>query len=53
MTLDVQGDPAQDSPLHKYWGRTGAILNNGGDKVRLATFRGVVVGCYAYGTASC
>ena len=53
MTIDVRGEPAQDTGLHKYWGKTGAILNNGGDKLRLATFRGVVIGCYAYGTARC
>jgi endonuclease YncB( thermonuclease family) len=53
MTLDVRGDPAQDTGLQKYWGKAGAILNNGGDKLRLATFRGVVIGCYAYGTARC
>jgi len=53
MRLDVQGDPAQDTALQKYWGKTGAILNNGGDKLRLATFRGVAIGCYAYGTARC
>jgi endonuclease YncB( thermonuclease family) len=53
MTVDVEGDPGQDSGLQRYWGKTSAILNNGGDKVRLATFRGTVIGCYAYGTARC
>ena len=53
MTIDVQGDPAEDSRLEKHWGRSGPILNNGGDKVRLSSFRGVELACYAYGSASC
>jgi endonuclease YncB( thermonuclease family) len=53
MTIDVLGDPVEDSRLEKHWGRPRAILNNGGDKVRISSFRGVVLDCYAYGTASC
>ena len=53
MTIDVQGDPLEDSRLEKHWGRPRAILDNGGDKVRVSSFRGVVLDCYAYGTASC
>jgi endonuclease YncB( thermonuclease family) len=53
MRIDVRGDPAQDQPLRRFWGKSGPILNNGGDKVRLANFRGVVIGCSAYGTARC
>jgi endonuclease YncB( thermonuclease family) len=53
MRIEVRGNPAQDEPLRRYWGKAGAILNNGGDKVRLANFRGGVIGCAAYGTARC
>jgi endonuclease YncB( thermonuclease family) len=53
MTIDVLGDPIEDSRLEKHWGRPRAILNNGGDSVRVSSFRGVVLDCYAYGTASC
>jgi len=53
MEIEVRGDPLQDSSLHRYWGKSGAILNNAGDKVRLSSFRGVVIGCYAYGTGRC
>ena len=53
MTIDVQGDPAEDSRLEKHWGETGPILNNGGDKVLVSSFRGVALACYAYGSASC
>ena len=53
MTINVLGDPAEDTRLEKYWGRPGPILNNGGDTVRVTSFRGVELDCYAYGTASC
>jgi hypothetical protein len=43
----------EDSRLEKHWGRSSSILNNGGDRVRISSFRGVVVACYAYGSASC
>jgi endonuclease YncB( thermonuclease family) len=53
MTIDILGDPAEDTRLEKHWGETGPILNNGGDRVRLTSFRGIELGCYAYGSASC
>jgi endonuclease YncB( thermonuclease family) len=53
MTIDIQGDPVEDTRLEKHWGRPRTILNNGGDKVRVSSFRGVELDCYAYGTASC
>ena len=53
MTISVLGDPAEDSRLEKSWGRPGPILGNGGDRVRVTSFRGVELDCYAYGTASC
>ena len=53
MRIDIQGDPAEDTRLEKHWGETGPILNNGGDKVRLNSFRGVELDCYAYGSGSC
>jgi endonuclease YncB( thermonuclease family) len=53
LRVEVRGDPVEDSRLEKHWGRSSAILNNGGDRVRISSFRGVVVACYAYGSASC
>ena len=53
MTIDVLGDPAEDTRLEKHWGETGPILNNGGDRVRVSSFRGVLLDCYAYGSGSC
>ena len=53
MTIEMRGEPAPDGPLYRYWGLGGAVLNNGGDKLLLSNYRGVRIGCYAYGSASC
>jgi endonuclease YncB( thermonuclease family) len=53
MVIDVLGDPAEDTRLEKHWGEVGAILNNGGDKVRLTNFREVVLDCYTWGSGQC
>jgi endonuclease YncB( thermonuclease family) len=53
MRIWTTGDPGEDTRLEKHWGEAGSILNDGGDKVRLSSLRGVVIDCYAYGTATC
>ena len=53
LRVEVRGDPIEDSRLEKHWGRSSSILNNSGDRVRISSFRGVVLACYAYGSASC
>jgi endonuclease YncB( thermonuclease family) len=53
MQIEIEGDPAEDTRLEKHWGETGPILNNRGDKVRLSSFRDIVLDCYTYGTGSC
>jgi endonuclease YncB( thermonuclease family) len=53
MKIEVLGDPAEDSRLEKHWGEVGPILGNKGDRVKLTSFREVVLDCYAYGTATC
>jgi hypothetical protein len=53
MRIDVTGDPALDTRLDKHWGETGAILDNGGDVLRLRSFSDIEIGCYAYGDQSC
>lgn len=53
LRVEVRGDPLEDSRLEKHWGRSSSILNNGGDRVRIRSFRGVVLACHAYGSASC
>lgn len=47
------GDPAQDTRLEKHWGETGPFLNNGGDKVRLSSLRGMVLDCSTWGRGHC
>jgi endonuclease YncB( thermonuclease family) len=53
MTIETRGDPLEDSSLEKYWGLPKSILNDGGDKIRVTSFRGVVLDCFAYGSGSC
>jgi endonuclease YncB( thermonuclease family) len=54
LRVDVDGDPAQDQPLHKYWGiGDSTILYNAGGSTRVSTFTSIVVGCDAWGTGSC
>jgi hypothetical protein len=53
MRIYTTGDPAEDTALEKYWGEVGPILNNGGDKVRLSSLRGIQVDCVTWGSGSC
>jgi endonuclease YncB( thermonuclease family) len=53
MTLAVEGSPAGDTRLVKHWGKSKRILDDDGDVVRLGSFRGITLDCYAYGDASC
>jgi endonuclease YncB( thermonuclease family) len=53
VRVAVGGDPVDDTRLRKSWGKPGPILDNGGDKVRLTSLRGIVLDCYAFGDASC
>jgi endonuclease YncB( thermonuclease family) len=53
MRIQVQGDPAADTRLEKHWGETGSILKDSGDTISLVSFRGILLDCYAYGTAAC
>ena len=53
MRIWTTGDPGEDTRLEKHWGETGAFLNNGGDKVRLASLRGTVLDCYTWGSGTC
>lgn len=53
MTIDVGGDPADDTRLRRHWGFDRTILDNPGDLVQIATYRGVRVACTAWGSVSC
>jgi endonuclease YncB( thermonuclease family) len=53
MRIWTTGDPAEDTRLEKHWGETGSFLNDGGDRVRLSSLRGIVIDCFAYGSGTC
>jgi endonuclease YncB( thermonuclease family) len=53
LRIDVGGDPAQDEPLHKYWGQDTSVLYNAGGSARISTYDFIDVGCDAWGTGSC
>jgi hypothetical protein len=53
MTIETRGDPLEDSSLEKHWGLPKSILNDSGDKIRVTSFRGVVLDCFAYGSGTC
>jgi len=54
MTLDVRGDPAQGLPAPQVLGaRRARSSTTAATRCASPRFRGVVIGCYAYGTASC
>jgi endonuclease YncB( thermonuclease family) len=53
LRVDVKGDPAEDQPLHKYWGIGKFLLPNGGGMARISTYNDIVVTCDAWGSGSC
>ena len=53
LRVDVKGDPAEDQPLHKYWGIGKFLLPNGGGAARVTTYNDIVVTCDAWGKGSC
>jgi hypothetical protein len=53
LTLEVGGDPADDTRLRRHWGLRSTILHDGGDAVALETFSEIVLACDAWGSVSC
>jgi hypothetical protein len=53
ITLEIEGSPGADTRLVKHWGKGKRILDDSGDVVRLESFRGITLDCFAYGNASC
>jgi endonuclease YncB( thermonuclease family) len=47
------GDPEEDTVNVKRWGETGPILRNPGDTVRVTSYTGIQLACYAWGDRSC
>jgi endonuclease YncB( thermonuclease family) len=53
LRVDVQGDPADDTRLHRYYGYNGYLLGDGGGSVTLQSYTDIRVACYSWGGASC
>jgi hypothetical protein len=53
LRLDVEGDPSDDTRLHKHWGFSRPIMPDRGDRVQVATFDDIVVACEAWGSGRC
>jgi endonuclease YncB( thermonuclease family) len=53
VQVDVNGDPAEDSALHRYWGLGRLMLPDPGGSVRLTTFTDITLSCDAWGSGRC
>jgi endonuclease YncB( thermonuclease family) len=53
MRVDIEGDPRDDTRLHRHWGRNGRNLPNEGGWVHLETFTDITIGCDSWGSGSC
>jgi hypothetical protein len=53
LRVDAQGDPSNDTRLHKHAGFEGLLMPNRGGTVRVRSYRDVVVACDAWGGVSC
>jgi endonuclease YncB( thermonuclease family) len=53
IRVHTEGDSEADTASDRYWGMTGQILNNSGDKATLSTYNDVQIACTAYGSKSC
>ncbi len=53
IQIDVQGDPADDTPSERHWGAGGLMLRDAGGSVRLTSFTGIVLACDAWGRVRC
>jgi endonuclease YncB( thermonuclease family) len=53
MVVDVQGNPRNDTRLHRYYGYGRPMLADSGERVRLQTYNDIVVACTAWGSGRC
>ena len=53
LQVDVDGDPADDTALHRYWGLDRLMLPDSGGWVRVQTFSSITLACDAWGSGSC
>jgi endonuclease YncB( thermonuclease family) len=53
LEVDVNGDPSDDTALHRYWGLNRLMLPDSGGAVRVQTFDSITLACDAWGSGSC
>jgi hypothetical protein len=53
MRVDAQGNPSNNTRLHRYYGFRGYMMSDGGQRVTLDSYRDVRVACYAWGRFNC
>jgi hypothetical protein len=53
MVVDVQGNPRNDTRLHRYYGFDRPMLADSGERVRLQTYNDIVVACAAWARGRC
>jgi endonuclease YncB( thermonuclease family) len=53
MRVEIQGDPAEDSPLVKHWGFESNILRDNGDRMEIVTYDDIRIACTSWGSGSC
>jgi hypothetical protein len=53
LQVDVGGDPAADTALHRHWGLGGYVLPDRGGAARVSTFDSIPLACDAWGSGSC
>jgi hypothetical protein len=53
LQVDVNGDPADDTALHRSWGLNRLVLRDAGGWVRVQTFTDITLACDAWGSGSC
>ena len=49
----MNGDPADDTALHRSWGLNRLVLPDPGGWVRVQTFSDIALACDAWGSGSC
>jgi hypothetical protein len=53
MRVDAQGDPSDNTRLHRHYGFDGYMMSDGGGKVTLQSYTDIRVACDSWGGASC
>jgi hypothetical protein len=51
--VDINGDPSDDTALHRSWGLNRLTLPDSGGWARVETFSAITLACDAWGSGSC